>query len=261
MGLDMRKVTKMFNTAKAFANLYQDDIMIGFGIAGYISAISDAFKAGPKIERALDRGDKAAYDEGREYTAQEKIMDTWKYWTPVVLKGAASTGLVLGGHSITAKRNAGLAVACSAAQNALIDYKDTVKEVLPEKKKKDIDEKYLKKRMSSVGAVSSDNLHHEPGDVKMFDEASGRFFMSTVNKVNAAWIKLKDRVQDEMYVSVNDFYSELDNPDLKPCTLGESRGWSVDNYMDGDMEVYTSGAIVDDLGQPCICVVFDHFAI
>ena len=68
-----------------------------------------------------------------------------------------------------------------------------------------------------------------------------------IDQIKKAINELNRKMLNEMYVSLNDFYSELD---LKLSNNGYELGWKLD---DGLIEVDFSSQISDD-GRPCLVI-------
>ena len=54
----------------------------------------------------------------------------------------------------------------------------------------------------------------------------------------------------EQYVSLNDFYAELNSPKIKSIEIGDSLGWNVN---DGLIDIYLSAQVTDEL-KPCLVI-------
>ena len=68
-----------------------------------------------------------------------------------------------------------------------------------------------------------------------------------IDQIKKAINELNRKMLNEMYVSLNDFYSELD---LKLSNNGYELGWKLD---DGLIDVDFSSQISDD-GRPCLVI-------
>ena len=66
---------------------------------------------------------------------------------------------------------------------------------------------------------------------------------------------LNRRMRDEMFISLNDFYCAIDNPDLGPTKLGDMLGWNIDK---GYIDLNFSSQLTTD-GTPCL--VLDYTVV
>ena len=85
------------------------------------------------------------------------------------------------------------------------------------------------------------------GDTLCYDSVSGRYFKSSIDQIKKAENSINRTVLTEMYVSLNEFYDELD---LDHTKLGNDLGWNID---DGLIEIDFSSQIADN-GKPCVVV-------
>ena len=88
------------------------------------------------------------------------------------------------------------------------------------------------------------------GETLCYDSLSGRYFKSDIEQIKKAVNELNKTMLRDMYVSLNEFYDELD---LAHTDMGDQIGWKVDN---GLVEVDFSSQIAED-GTPCIVIRFD----
>jgi hypothetical protein len=86
------------------------------------------------------------------------------------------------------------------------------------------------------------------GDVLCFDMTTGRYFVSTVEKIRQAENKVNFDIISHMYASLSSFYDEIGLP---PTTYSDSVGWNSDNRV----EVQFSTVMSPD-GRPCIAIDF-----
>jgi len=86
------------------------------------------------------------------------------------------------------------------------------------------------------------------GDVLFYDAYSGRYFKSTVNKIDRVVNELNYTLLREMCVSLNEFYAGIG---LEGISLGDQLGWNEQRQI----EVHY-GAQVSDDGKAVVVVDF-----
>lgn len=223
------------------------EILIGLGLAGMLTSTVLAVKATPK---ALD-----IIREEEEYrkealTRLQKVKLTWKYYAPAAIGYCTSAACIIGANSVNSKRNAVLAGAYKISENALLEYRDKVVEVLGEEKEREI-----------IDSIAEDRIRQEPeqcntvivagkGDTLCYDMYSGRYFNSNMDEINKILNKINYKLMSDNMISLNEFYSEIG---LDSTVNGYDFGWNVD---DGLIELYFS-SILNDAGQPCLAMHFD----
>ena len=84
------------------------------------------------------------------------------------------------------------------------------------------------------------------------DESFEQYDLFTnIDKINKAVNEINRRINQELYVSLNDLYEELG---LEGTTLGGVLGW---NSNDGLLEVHFSSHLASD-GVPCLALDFNN---
>ena len=131
----------------------------------------------------------------------------------------------------------------------LNEYKDKVVETIGEKKEQTIRDKVAEEKMKKNPVSSSEVFITEKGNTLCYDTISGRYFKSDIDRIKRAENAINKQLLDEMYVSLNDLYDELD---LDHTKLGDELGWKID---DGLVELYFSSQLADD-GTPCVVMDF-----
>lgn len=143
-----------------------------------------------------------------------------------------------------------IATAYKLSETALTEYRDKVVETIGEKKEKEIRESIDKDHLDANPLSKSDIIVTDNGDTLCLDYQSGRYFKSTIDKINKAENELNRRMLRDEYVSLNDFYDELG---LEHTKLGYDLGWNIRN---GFMGVQYSAQLTDD-DKPCIVINYD----
>jgi hypothetical protein len=215
---------------------------MGIGIAGMITTTVLAVKATPKALMLLED---ARYDKGEDLTASEKVKACWKCYIPATVTGVSSVACLVGASSIHAKRNAVIATAYKLSETALSEYQEKVIETIGERKEKTIREKIDKDHVDQNPVSKSQVIVTDRGTTLCYDYHSGRYFNSDIEHIKKAVNELNSQMLRNDYVSLNDFYDELN---LGHTKLGDELGWRVDG---GLIEVEFSSQIADD-GRPCI---------
>lgn len=220
------------------------EILTGIGIAGMITTTVLAVKATPKAILLLnDRKDEL---ETERLPITEVVKTTWKCYIPAAVTCGASIACLIGASSVNLKRNAALATAYKLSEAALSEYRDAVVETIGEKKERDISDKVAEKRVKKNPVTKSDVIVTGNGTTLCLDSISGRYFQSSMQKIESAKNKINERMLYENYVSLNDLYDELG----MECTkIGEDLGWNI--FGDGLLDISFSSQLTDD-GTPCL---------
>lgn len=205
-------------------------ILMGVGIAGMITTAYLSAKAAPKAVKLLD--EKKEELKTDKLSAKETVKTTWKCYAPAVTTGVLSTVCLLGSSSISTRRTAALATACKLSETAFNEYKEKVVETIGIEKEKEIKEDIAKDTIKkNPPSPSNTVVFASSGDILCYDSISGRYFRSTKNAIEKAVNDLNARIFQDNYISLNEFYDELDLPHID---LGSDLGWNVDAMLDVD---------------------------
>lgn len=232
-------------------------ILAGVAVVGLIVTAVSAYKAGQKMLDIkakhideLNKNKEKPIKEKKE-TIVKIAKEVAPVMAPTVVLGAASIGCILGSHSASRRRIAALSAAYSISETALKDLEGKMSDILGEKKTREIKDSISKDKLSK-GEKPKENqvIITGNGEVLCKDSYSGRFFMSSAEKIGRAinWASNEARVC--MYVSLNEFYDQLDIPRIP---LGDDLGWNADDLVSGTLPI-TYTAILTDDNRPCLCV-------
>lgn len=238
---------KVCGSIRSSAARYAPEILTGFGLAGMgVTAVLTA-KGTIKAVKLLEE-EKAHCHEPMKKTDVVKV--TWKCYIPATVTAIASMACVIGANSVNAKRNAALAAAYNISAAALSEYKEKVIETIGEKKEQNIRESIAKDKIENNPVTSNEVIVTDKGNTLCYDSVFGRYFRSDRDAINRAINNINRTIVSQMYVSLNDFYSEIG---LKPVDMGDDLGWNID---DRQIEAEFSSQLADD-GTPCLVIGYN----
>ena len=258
-------LTKLIKETQGLLARKSPEILTGLGVAGFITTTILAVKATPKalelIEeekrkqnlKILDEAEQSDNDVCNHIThlkPTEVVKTCWKCYIPTVVIGVASTACIIGASSVSARRTAALATAYKLSETALAEYKDKVVETIGEKKEKAVRDAIDKDHIDKNPVTKKEVIITKAGETLCYDSLSGRYFKSDIEQIKKAVNELNRRMMNDMYISLNEFYDELD---LGHTAIGYEVGWNIDG---GLLEIDFSSQIADD-GTPCIVVNYD----
>lgn len=244
--MDKETITNFFKGAKKSVLKHSPEILTGIGVAGMITTTILAVRATPKVMNLIEEEKQEL--EKDKLTVAETVKVAWKPYIPAVVTGMSSVACIIGGCSVSTRRNAALATAYQISRNALADYKSKVIETIGEKKERTVRDKVAEEKIEQNPVSKTEVIIAGKENTLCFDAISGRYFKSNMDKIQKAVNDLNYRmIGGEMYISLNEFYAEIDLPEIKQ---GDELGWNINN---GQIELNFSSQIADD-GTPCIVV-------
>ena len=244
-----KKVTNLFKTIRSVSSKHSPEILTGIGIAGMITTTILAVKATPKALQLIAEAEDKKFDNGHgeALTKVEVVKTAWKPYIPAAVTGVTSAMCLIGASKVSLKRNAALATAYKLSETAFAEYKEKVVETIGEKKEKVVKEKIAKEKVQNHPVGSREVIITGKGDTLCFDTLSGQYFKSDIDRIKRIENELNKRMMSEMYISLNEFYSEVG---LRRTKLGDMMGWNLDK---GLIELDFSSQLTDE-GTPCLVI-------
>lgn len=247
--MNKQTVAQFFRDTKLTIAKHTPEILVGVGVAGMLSTTVLAVAATPKALRLIEEA-KQEKDVDK-LSPMEVVKTTWKCYIPAAITATASTACIIGASNKYTKRNTALAAAYKLSEAALTEYREKVVETIGEKKEKAIREDIDKDRIEKNPVSRNEVIITEKGKTLCYDHLSGRYFNSDIELIRRAANKLTREMNVGFgnYVSLNDFYDEID---LDHIPLGDELGWTIEK---GIIDPEFSSHITDD-GRPCIVLGF-----
>lgn len=219
-------------------------VLTGMAIAGVVSTTYLAGRASFKAARLIDA------EEGNaqvQMTNKEKAKIVWPlYVAPVSLGVTTITCIIMANHTAS-KRIAALAAATGISERALQEYKAKVIEKLGENKEGAIRDEIAQDRVTND--PPREVIVAGAGEVLCYDITTGRYFMSTVEKVRQAQNTVNYDIIAHDYASLSSFYDEIGLP---PTPYSDSVGWNSSNRL----EIRFSTVMSTD-SRPCVAIDFE----
>lgn len=232
---------------KVFLDKHSPEILTGIGIAGLLTTTVLAVKATPKALMLIEEKKK---EEGVDkLPALDVVKVAWKPYIPAAVTGILSTTCIIGASSVNVRRNAALATAYKISETALAEYREKVVETVGEVKEKQIRDKVAKEKVEKNPSEKGSIIVTGKGKTRCYDVISGRYFESDIDRIKRAANELNRRMLTDAfgYVSVNDFYDELD---LDHIGVGDDLGWNVSS---GLIDIHF-GSCLDRDNEPCVVI-------
>lgn len=222
--------------AQTFILRNSHHILTGLALMGIGASVALSVRA----DRQMHEWD---IDEFKRLTKEQRIKIYAKIYAPPAIAILATGACVLGAHSISVKRESSMLLAYEGTRQMYDRYRMTVQERLgPEEKQ------IAEKAASKTQPVPRETIVYGEGDCLFYDAYSGRYFKSTVNKIDRVVNELNYTLLREMCVSLNEFYAGIG---LEGISLGDQLGWNEQRQI----EVHYGSRVTDE-GRACIVLDF-----
>lgn len=224
----MGMIRNALTFGKKIFKIGKDNAPVVFQVVSSTStvlAVIFSAKAAPKAVELIEEAEKA---KGEELTFPEKVGATWKVW----ILPAAATGLSVasgwGSLHSSAKQNATLAGAVASAELALTEYQQKTKEVVGEKKEREIRDEIAKDQAEKIVQNNPDPYPTGLGEDTFVDTYTGTHFKSTQGVIDRACNTIADRIINgfEMFVDLNELRFEMN---LGEVDVGRNVYFTRDN--------------------------------
>lgn len=245
-------ILKAVGSVQTTLKRHSPEILTGVGISGMLATTVLAVKATPKALLLIE--EKKEEEAVDKLTPADTIKTTWKCYIPAAVTGTMSVLCLVGASSVSARRNAALAAAYTLSESAIREYKDKVVETIGENKEREVRDAVAKSRVESNPVSKQEVFVTGVGNTLCYDILSGRYFYSTADKIKRSANILNEKLLDQSYVSLNDFYYELG---LEGTDLGVALGWSISQ---GLVTIDFSTQLSEN-DVPCLVVDYDRMPI
>ena len=196
--------------------------------AGVITTSVLSAKAAIKASRVLAHKEE---EKGEKLTFEEIISAVWAIYIPPVVAGMSTIACVFGANILNKRQQASLASAYALVDSSYKEYKAKLKELYGEEAHNNIVDAIAAEKCDEVhisaGGLTSAYTQEIESDAEprlFYDEYSGRYFETTIEKVLLAEYRLNRNYILRGFARLNEFYEFLG---LEPMDYGETVGWDI----------------------------------
>lgn len=237
----MQIINQIKNRTQKFVEDNATTILTAVGAVGVVGTGVLAWRGGYKYydvyRDAIDEHNAVLNMEDEADRAKYMTVDTVPvlmqakliapYLAPPVITGGLAVASIVMSHRMNAQKAAALAAAYGLSQKQLEEYKDKVTEKLGLKKEQTIQDELAQDRVDK--APESSQIIIMDGEVLCFDQPSGRYFKSTMEKINSAVNCTNEEIIHHELASASFFYEELGLP---PTTWSDQVGWNRERLVE-----------------------------
>lgn len=244
-------ISSYVKTARSVITANSPVLLLGTTIAGVVTTGVLAAQAGYKARRIIDEAEGRMYDPDEnieELTLQEKVQLTWLCYATAGISGAGTIAAAVGTHTVHTKRANAMAALYAVTSNKLDDMTEKAEELLGPKKTQELQNRVAQKAIErNPNSEDTEILILDDGTELCYDDWSGRYFMSSVQKLEGVINDINRTLIDQGDASLNDLYEFMG---LNHIPMGQDWGWS------GEKIEGRFGAVKSTDGRPAICFSF-----
>lgn len=253
----MKEISAITKNLGGLISKNSPHILTGLGCAGVLSTAILSAKATPK---ALDLID---YEEGYRESKHlnpmnqwDKVKLTWKCYIPAGVVGATTIGCIIGANTVHAKRSAALASLYALSESTFREYKSKVVREIGIPKETKIRDEIAREHILQNPLQPGSVIFTGNGDVLCYDKLSGRYFTSSYETIRQKVNDLNFRLRNEMRINLNEFYYELNLPEIE---LGNLMEFNIEKG-EGKIDPHYSTQLSED-GKPCLVIDFAVYPV
>jgi hypothetical protein len=244
--------------AQRFVSDNATGILTAGGAAGtVVTAVLTArasFKAAEMINNRLAEFEgppvtSAGTETAVEMDTVEKVKLVWPQFIPPVVTGSATITAIIMANRMNAQKIAAMAAVYTISENRLKDLQKKVEEKLTGPKNEEIYKEMAQDKVRQNPA-SREVIILDGKTVLCFDEFSGRYFNSTMERIQSARLATNTEMYHHDYASLSHFYDELD---IAPTGYSDTVGWN--SATTGPMDIKFSTVMSPD-NKPCLALYF-----
>lgn len=211
----------IIGAVNGFVNAHGHEILAAVGISSFVTSIVLAVKVTPTVQKDICDAEE---EKGESLTKTEIVKIAGKHYIPAAVAAVSGAACVIGATVMENKKVAAVATLCQLTEDNLRDFKAHVAETIGEKKAATIIEETAAKKVESKEMPSDEELKVKYGESIFYDPWSGSYFGCTKDRVEKAVNAINLRLTGCDFVSLNEFYDELDRPNTN---LGIYSGWTT----------------------------------
>ena len=249
----MKPSTKVkFHNVRMNVSKQKPLILMVLGISGSLFAVADAFKVAPKAQKILEEVEATKEpDEKKSKTLWRKTKAVAPIVWPIAVMEGTSIICTISSYKISTKRLSALATAYAISERRFADYQEEVVRQFGKNKEKKVHDEVVAKEVANTPVGGGKEVIMLPGKTLCYDAWTGRYFQSDMETIRSIENELNARLMEEMYISLNDLYYELEIP---PVEIGEEMGWNVDNKLS-----FSFSSTIAPNKEPCLILDYDVY--
>lgn len=243
---------------------HSPSLLTGLGIIGFVSTVILAVKETPEAQERIYKKTREKMLEGCELYSSDDIevevgLTRWETikaaapaYLPAVGMGIISIGCFVGANSINLKRNAAMVSIAEMYRAHAMEYQDAVIRHVGEKEANEIRKEIADRHYKEHPPIDEEIVRTGNGEYLCYEPYSNTYFLSCSENIHKAENLLNQQMQQERYMSFNDWLDILDIPSSMRSVYNYI-GWHVDTDGLVDIaDIYSSS----ENGTPCLTISY-----
>lgn len=219
-------------------------ILTSMAVAGVLSTAVLAVRGTPQAIQLINAEEA---EKGEDLTPFEIVKATYLCYIPAASVGVVTIACIIGGHTISTKRNAALMSLYTLTENGFREYQDKVSSTIGKDREEKIRSEVMKDRLRTDPNTEVVILDGE-SKVLCYDSISGRYFKNDMESIRRAENDINQLiVSGQNYASLNQFWRAIGLP---ATDYGDEVGWTTDQML----SIQFSTTLDENGSKPCIAL-------
>lgn len=212
-------------------------ILTGIGVSGMAGATIWAVAATPKAMKRI--ANKREELEKNKLNPWETVKEVWDiYVLPAGLE-ILSAGCIVFAHVKDERRIATLTAAATLSETAYKEYREKVKDILGEKKEKQVQDEIDKDKAQKADLSEAVKPRTIDGQQPILEALTNHLFYGTIESVKRAEIELnRIRLRDDGQITMNEYLNAITLDDIP---VGNDLGWYYDPLSQRECDQFRIG--------------------
>ena len=219
---------RLMHRSVKFVKKNAPTILTSLSAIGVIATSVLTAKATIKASKFLEE---AEYKKKNELTTTEIIKVAAPSYIPTIIIGVSTITCIFGANILNKRSQAALASAYALIDNSYRQYRNKVEELYGEEVHNNVVDAIAKEECKDVhistcglGSNYTQEIDGDSDPSLFYDEYSGRYFESTIEKILLAEYHLNRNYVARGYARLNEFYEFIG---LEPTNYGDAVGWDI----------------------------------
>src|SRR5262245_48041719 len=150
---------------------------------------------------------------------KEIVKEVWPLYIPPAISGVVTIGCIIMAHRVSSGRLAAVLASSAVTERAFSEYKEKIQQKFGERKATEVRDEIAKDRINKNPPESNQIIMTGTGDVLCYDDLTGRYFESSMEKLRGAENDINNQLLHRSNASLSDFF---DIVGLRPTTFTDS---------------------------------------
>jgi Family of unknown function (DUF6353) len=247
-------MTRLDNFERLIRRNAKNNSPLILSVVAGVGTIATAYLAGKAtikaVRRCEDWEELNGYDDDWRIRLLQRVKVSWTFYIPTAVSATSTIACVIAANRIGVRKTIAAQTALTISQQAFSEYRTKVIEQFGDRKDNAIRAAIAEDEIKKNQPPSQDLLITGPGNYLCYEQYTGRYFASDIEKLRKAENELNAKLLAHDYATLNDFYYMIG---IAQTSLSGEMGWKSSKLM----KLHFSAIMTDD-ERPCIAFEYNY---